>query len=249
MLEDQFSKTSDSFSQYKERVSKLSSEFEFGLFFFLVRKSILWVLFFFLVAFSVAYLYLRYTPQVFESKTVLQINNENEATKILNMQNMAGENPDDIAKSIELLRSTVFFKRALQTLPLRVTYFAEGTFRSNEHYKVNAYMADVPVIRSETIYGVPAYVYFNNEAGGTIHYNIGGKTKEYNFKTGELLSTPEMDVTITLNNYSEISNQEGAVKENKLYFIVNDFNALTNDYYPRLNVRLQNDAAKTVEIS
>ena len=213
MLEDQFSKTSDSFSQYKERVSKLSSEFEFGLFFFLVRKSIFWVLFFFLVSFSIAYLYLRYTPQVFESKTVLQINTENEASKILDVKNVY-ENQNDIAKSIELLRSKVFFKRALQILPLKVTYFAEGTFRSNEHYKVNAYSVDVPNVKSESIYGAMVYVYFDNETGGTIHYSAGGKNRETKFKTGELLSTPEMDIVVLINNYAEIVNQQGAVKEN-----------------------------------
>src|ERR1051325_1800659 len=190
MLEDQFSKTSDSFSQYKERVSKLSSEFEFGLFFFLVRKSVFWVLLFFAMALSVAFLYLRYTPQIFESRTTLQINTENEASKILNVQNMY-ENQDDIAKSIEILRSPVFFKRALETLPLRITYFAEGTFRSNEHYKVNAYTVEVPSVKSETIYGRPIYVYFDNENSGRIHYSINDKEKEYKFSAGQPFSTPE----------------------------------------------------------
>src|SRR5258708_5760270 len=101
MLADQFSTTSDNFSQYKDRVSKLSSDFEFGLFFFLLKKNFFWVLLFFAISVSAAYLYLRYTPAIFESKTILQINSENEASKILNVNSFETQN--DIAKSIELL--------------------------------------------------------------------------------------------------------------------------------------------------
>ncbi|MEX0636756.1 MAG: GNVR domain-containing protein, partial [Ferruginibacter sp.] len=247
MLADRFSNTSDSFSQYKERVSKLSSDFELGLFFFLLRKNIFWIFIFFLLAAGSAYSYLRYTPQVFESKTVLQVNSENEANKILNVANV-NENQNDIAKSIELLRSKVFFIRALSILPLRVTYFAEGTFRSNEHYLVNSYTADIE-IKSSTLYGTRIYVNFENENGGIIRYTTGEKSIEQQFKSGEKFSAPEMECTVTINNYSEIQNQEGAVKENKFYFVVNDFDALANEYYSRLNVRLLNDAAKTIEIS
>ena len=247
MLEDQFSKTSETFSQYKERVSRISSDFEFGLFFFLVRKSIVWVLLFFLLAFASAYLYLRYTPEVFESKTVLQINSENEANKILKVDNMY-ESQNATAKSIELLRSRVFFRRALSVLSLKVSYFAEGTFRSNEHYNISAYTADAEV-KSPSICGTKIYIDFDNETSGTIHYVSAGKSMEYKFKSGTPLSTPEMDVTLNIFNYSDIQEQQGAVKENKFYFVVNNMDMLANEYYPRLNVRALSDAAKTIEIS
>ncbi len=246
MLADQFSQKSDAFSEYKDRVAKLSSDFEIGLFFYLLKKSVAWIALFFVIAVSSAYLYLRYTPQVFESKTIMQISAENEATKILNVQN-AYENQNDIARSIELLRSKVFFRRALSTLPLKITYFAEGTFRSNEHYGVNAYTAETDV--QGNINGVKIYVHFENESGGTINYFVGKKINEFNFKTGEWLRTPEMNLKIKINNWSQIQEDQNAVKENKLFFIVNDFDNLANQYYSRLNVRLLNDAAKTIEIS
>ncbi|MEK6616309.1 MAG: GNVR domain-containing protein, partial [Bacteroidota bacterium] len=247
MLTNQYGKASDSISQYKDRVANLSNDFEFGLFLFLVRKSIFWMLLFFVLAMSCAYFYLRYTPQVFESKTVLQINSENEASKILNVENVY-ENQNGIAKSQELLRSKVFFRKILSTLPLKATYFAEGTFKSNEHYRVSAYSAEAEV-KSPSIYGTRIYMYFDSEASGAINYIVAGIPREYKFKSGELLNTPEMNVTINISNYPEILNQQGAVKENKFYFIVNDMDILANDYYPLLNVRPLNDAARTIEIS
>lgn len=247
MLESQIGKSSETISEYKNRIANLSSNFELGLFLFLFRKSIFWIALFFLVAFASAYVYLRYTPQVFESKTVLQINNENEASKILDVNNPM-EQQNDIAKSIELLRSKVFLKRVLSTLPLRVTYFAEGTFRTNEHYNVSAYKADAEV-KVPSLYGERIYVSFDSEAGGEIKYNAGANTRSYKFVSGTWLSTPEMDVKITPINYAEIENQQNVVKENKFYFSINDIERLAEHYYPRLNVRLLSDAAKTIEIS
>src|ERR1035441_618998 len=192
MLTDQLGNSSDTISQYKDRVATLSSNFELGLFFFLLRKSLIWIILFFLIAFSCAYFYLRYTPQVFQSKTVLQVNSENEASKVLNVQNVY-ENQDDIAKSIELLRSKVFFTKTLSSLPLKVTYFVEGTFRNNEHYKVSAYNVDADVM-SPTAYGIRINIFLKNELEGEINYALAGRNHSYKFRSGEWLKTPEANL-------------------------------------------------------
>ncbi len=246
MLEDQYSNTSDSFSQYKERVSNLSQEFELGLFIYLVKKSIFWIMLFFAAIFTIAFLFLRYTPEVFSSRTILQINNDNKASKILNVENLS-ESQDDIAKSIELLRAKVFFKRVLSALPLKVSYFAEGTFRENERYRTNMYEADVTA-KSESIYGAKIYIQFKDENSGVINYELAGASHTYDFISGEQKSTPELDFRIKPLNFPEILNQQKAVKGNQSYFVVNNFSQLTDEYYSRSSVKLLNDAAKTIEI-
>ncbi|MBI4932041.1 MAG: polysaccharide biosynthesis tyrosine autokinase [Bacteroidetes bacterium] len=248
MLADQFSKSSDSFSQYKERVSSLSSDFELGLFFFLIRKNLFWIFLFFTISFACAYLYLRYTPQVFQSKTILQINSENEASKILNVQNINEEGQNGIAKSLEFLRSKVFFVRALSSLPLKTTYFAEGTFRKNEHYNNSSYSAEA-TIKHNVIYGQRVYIHFDNKNNGEINYNTEGKDHSYKFLVGNWLSTPEMDIKIIVSDFSQIESQQSAVKENTLYFVINNFDMLADEYFSRLNVRVISEAAKTIEIS
>ncbi len=247
MLADKFSSKSDAFSQYKQRVSNLSSEFEIGLFFFLLRKQLWLIFFFFLIALSIAFLYLRYTPQVFQAKSIVQVNNENQASRILNVESI-NEGSNDIAKSIELLRSKVFFRRVLSTLPLHVTYFAEGTFRANEHYKLNSFTVEATE-KSAAILGVKIYIHFDNAQAGEIRYKMGGEQKSYKFIPDQTLSTPELDAKITIINYADILNQQNLVKENSLYFVINDMDALTHQYFPNLTVRLLNDAAKTIEIS
>ena len=43
MLKENISNTNDSFERYKERLSNFSGEFELGLFLFIARKSIIWI--------------------------------------------------------------------------------------------------------------------------------------------------------------------------------------------------------------
>ncbi|MEM9024556.1 MAG: hypothetical protein AAGB22_12490, partial [Bacteroidota bacterium] len=58
-------------------IAKFTNEFDLGLLLYLSRKSLIWVLLFFVLSFMTAFLYLRYTQQVFEASSVLQIRSSN----------------------------------------------------------------------------------------------------------------------------------------------------------------------------
>src|SRR4051812_27729752 len=122
MLKENISNTNDSFERYKERLSNFSGEFELGLFLFIARKNFIWIILLFGIAFCSAYLYLRYTPPVFEASTILQIQTSNTAKQVLNVEALT-ETENGLAEEVELLRSKVFFKRALSNLPLQVSYY------------------------------------------------------------------------------------------------------------------------------
>jgi hypothetical protein len=55
MLQEDISKTTENFERYKERISNFSGEFELGLFLFIARKSILWIILFFALALAGSY--------------------------------------------------------------------------------------------------------------------------------------------------------------------------------------------------
>ncbi|HXC06249.1 MAG TPA: hypothetical protein VNZ86_15935, partial [Bacteroidia bacterium] len=86
LQEDSSSASSASFDSYRERLTNFSNEFEPGLFMSIAGKSILWVFVFFAIALSSAFLYLRYTPKVYESSTILQINSSNTANKVFDVK-------------------------------------------------------------------------------------------------------------------------------------------------------------------
>ena len=77
-----------------------------------------WILLVFIIAIGSAYTYIYYTQPLYQSKSIIQIINENQANRILNVGDIYED--ADISKDIELLRSPEFFKRVVSELPLEV---------------------------------------------------------------------------------------------------------------------------------
>ena len=109
---------------YSDPTRSIQNEFEVGLFFHLLRKSLWWVLFFFLIAISLSLLYLRYTPPMYTSSSVIQIKNSNNASRVLKMDELYDNN--GISSDLEILRSKEFIKKVIGTLPFEISYFNEG---------------------------------------------------------------------------------------------------------------------------
>ena len=129
MIQEDLSKKHDSLERYKDRITNFSGEFDLGLFLFIARKSLIWIICFFAITFSAAKIYLRYTTPVYESSSTIQVQTSNQANKLLNVENVYGSE-NVLAEAVELLRSKVFLKRVLSKLPLGISYFEEGTFKT-----------------------------------------------------------------------------------------------------------------------
>jgi tyrosine-protein kinase Etk/Wzc len=247
LQEDLSSVKSDNFERYKERLTNFSNEFEPALFVSLAGKSILWVILFFSISLSISFLYLRYTPRVFEASTIIQINSSNNANKVLDVKSLETETlADPLAGDIELLRSKVFLKRVLSTLPLEVTYFDEGTFRTEEHYRESHYVVEKK-LKTGDIRGVRILISRKSPSSGEISYVVAGKKYVRIFHDGEWITDlPQADLKITIldNNWQGTS----TVKKNQSYFVINDLDVLASAYHNRLSVSILNDAAKTVHI-
>lgn len=251
MLQDQTTASKDTLDRYRERLANFSNEFELGLFLFIMRRSIWWCLLFFAIAGAGAFLYLRYTQTIYESSTVLQVNTSNNANKVLNVQNIyeLDDQQNELASAVELLRSQVFLKRVLQKLPLEVSYFAEGTFKINEHYKNSPY-AVTEVVKSPEIYDRRIDIRFDDDGTqGELSYKNGSQSVAQRFKLGQAVDMPFASFVVTGDIPGIKRMLSGDGRNTNYYFVVNDIESLTESYFPRLNVQLINDAAKTVRIS
>jgi capsular exopolysaccharide synthesis family protein len=244
---DDISKTNDNFERYRERISNFSGEFELGLFLFIAKRTIVWLLLFFITAFTFTFLYLRYTPPIFESSSIIQIKTQNQAKQILDVGSV-NETDKSLAEAVEVLRSRVFLKRVLSKLPLKIGYFAEGTFKESELYQGAPFNVDVTNIAKEA-YGTKIYIDFENETTGKISYALDGKIFESDYINDKWLSMPHFQLRINVLNYIDIQNQQNAVKKNSFYFVINDSNAILNELFGKLQVQLINEDAKTVKVS
>lgn len=245
MLADDLSNKNENFERYKERLTNFSQEFELGLFLFITRKNIFWVFLFVSIALAGAFVYIRYTPPVYESNTIIQIKQENNMSKVLELDKL--QEMQDISGEIELLRSKVILRKVLAKLPLQVAYYNQGTVLQYELYKSSPYQVEI-ISFDSTFINIPVFIEFENDKKFTLEYKFLGKEYSVNGETGKSLFAEHFNVIITVTDFNSIAQQQNAVKQNAQFFKFNNIENLTNQYVRNLEVKLLNSAAKTVQI-
>ena len=233
---------------YRERVSKFSSELDLGLVFYIFKKSLWIVVLLFIIALTSAFLYLRYSQPVYQSSAVIQINDNTEASKVLQI-GTSESGTNKIAEAIEQIRSKIFLKRVVEKSDVQVSYFNEGTFKSNELYKSSPYLIKFNIKKS-SIYGSKIYIKFATINSGTLNFAAEGRSYVIPFSTNNVVNSAFFDLYVSLNTGLDKSQVQNTLTENnKAYFIINDVNAVTTELQTKLGLKSLNDAAKTILVT
>ena len=240
MLDPQVETTNN---QLKDITERLNTNIDIGVIAFLFVKSRIYIVLFILISFSLAFLYLRYSQPIYESKAVLQINDA-QNSDILKLNNFENNNKQ-IAEAIEQIKSRVFLKRVVEKLDISVNYFSEGTFKSNELYHKSPYLIKINP-KEGIIYDQKIYVELNgNQTGGVLVFG----SKSIKFKVNEWLKTKEFDINVFINPKLDKPVIQAIVSGNKsLYFTISEINSVTSILQSKLDVRMINDLAKTILI-
>lgn len=189
-------------------------------------------------------LYIRYTPPKYQSSLLLQIGNTNTANKILDVENIYES--EDISAEIEVLQSTYLMKRALAPLPLHVSIYNEGQFLAQDLYGKEPFLIEV-VDSSSAMQDIPIYIDFPNREKVSVYAPSIGWDKEFNIADEIRIKT--LSFKIHAIRWSLIEEMKSQVKENKIYFVVNNFDNYVNRLSGQLSVTLENSRANTVSIS
>lgn len=104
-------------------------------FLILIKKNIIWVLLFFIIALLTVFIYIRYTNVKYQSYAELKLNKRNEAS-VFGFNPLAEEssNLNTLSGEVELIRSKLFLKQVIKKLPLDVSYEVIGRFKNEERY-------------------------------------------------------------------------------------------------------------------
>lgn len=229
-------------NQIKDISERLNNGFDIGVIAYLFNKSRFYILTFFILAFLGAFLYLRYSQFIYESKAILQVNDASKAENILKLNNI--EAVDNVlAEAIEQIHSKVFLRRVVEKLDIIVNYYSEGTFRNNELYNYSPFFIKInnkiPVNTGQKI-----YVELNeNLTGGVL--KIGSSVKKFEINTW--LKLNEFDINVYLNPKTNPSSIKNIIKDNKaFYFTIANIDAVTSELQSKLEVKLLNESAKTI---
>lgn len=230
------------FSQYQNRLTNFSNEFDLGLFLYITKKSLYWLLAILMMSALGAFLYLRYTPYTYEAKTILQLSEDDNAGKLLQVTSIAQEN-NDVESKQEQLRSKFLISRTIQQLPLRVSYYAKGEVLSSEQYVNSPYKVELIDIHNSIVQDQPVFIKFSDP--NTFSINLGGKYYQ-NLRVNQEMDLPEFAFKVFVDKWEELKQYQD---EYEIYFQINSLSVLTNRFSSVLGVRILNETAKTIEIS
>ncbi len=225
----------------KEKIPTLNQDFDIDTFLTVLKKNVLWVIIFFVLAIVCGYLYYRYTQPTYSSSSVIQVKKENKTKEILGISSEI-----KIAPTIEIMRSEEFLITVVQNLPLGISFFTEGTFLENESYGVQPFNVEYK-ITNQNIYDTPIY------------YELAGDQKSYDITIGEegsvhniLFDTPKNlpeGIELTLSAPENTESVEKTSIKDKHYFTINSERQIMREISKGLNISPLSEVAGTIEIT
>ncbi|NNC95605.1 MAG: polysaccharide biosynthesis tyrosine autokinase [Chitinophagales bacterium] len=227
----------------QESVRTLIDDFNPGLFVHIIQKSLKWVLFFLILSTTLSYIYLRYTPRIFQSVSTLMLKTQ-ETSQVLGISDLMRDDESEINREIQLLKSRLILDRALATLPLDVSYFRQGRSRffNTELYQTSPFQVNGKLL-DPRFEGVPVYIEILDKYNYKIKYSFDDLLVEDVRTFGETLESQFFKISIQHDPKFRID------KDKAVYFFkFNDRNKLIGEYTSRVEVLPLIQNTKTVQI-
>jgi len=233
------------------KIALLNEEFDLSLFILISQKRWKLLASIFIILIAGAIVYLRYAQRIYEENCVIQVGSQNTANKVLNTNtNIYAPAGDEVAESVELMRSRIFLEKVFTLLPVSISYYTEGTFKKNEKYLTSPYMAEVDSVAQIKLVNVPIYIDFTSLEGGKLSFTLKhGSKKSYLFSCRQWCETPYGKIKINVIIPSEVASSIKNLKKDADFFQINDYIDLANYYSKKITVKILNSDAKTIEIS
>lgn len=208
-----------------------------------LKKSLVWIVAILLATNTIAYLYVRYTKPLYESKSDLKLDVKSEAS-LLGLNNFnETQNFNNLSGEIELIKSKLFYTKVINVLDLKNTYFAEGKVNDEERYKNSPFIV-YDSLKTSIFYNKPVHVDILDNKKFRLSYNLGNEEVSGVYGFGEKIETENFIFKIYLtNHYSPPSGNAN------YYFIINSESALVNYLEQNLTVEPLNFNANTIRIS
>lgn len=204
----------------------------------LLRKNWLWLLLIVIGTNVAAYLYLRYTKNVYEAASEVKLDIKQDATEfgIKNLQE--SQNLNIISGEIEQMTSRLFYNRLVDSIDLWVSYHSVGQVLNSEMYHISPFV----VKYSSSLHpylNVP--IYFNFTGPEEYKLTIGEQT--IMGKVGMPLTMNGLELTIAKTFYYSLYH------EDDYFFILHSRESLLNYLDAYTTVEPLNYEAHTLRVS
>ncbi|MDX1651080.1 MAG: polysaccharide biosynthesis tyrosine autokinase [Brumimicrobium sp.] len=221
----------------------VNTNFDLDILKIVFKRTWYWIILIAVLVLSAAFLYLRYTKPVYESKMLIQISREDQGADVLDFKSLDEEG--SISREIELLRSELLFEKALSQLDLQVSHFAQGDVLTEKRYKQSTFNVTEILVKDSSLFNKSVYVYPKGSLV-EVKVNHNNKTHSWEIAPGKRLVNPFFEVVIEVREWGHFVKDS---ETNVLYFQMNDIHSLTEKYLGGLEIKPVDVQAKTIEIS
>lgn len=190
----------------------------------LVIRNIHWIVLFALIAFSLAYLKLRYEDEVFEAKGSIKIDTENNnLLKDVAILKEFGSPKDKILTETYIIKSKLLILKAIEKLPIGVSYFSSGRVVNKEIYTSSPFV--VAPLNPDSVQFDKSYsLYIESDNDFTIGWEDElGKTSSVKARFGDTIEFDKNKVCVYFNHANFLVFKQNT---NKFNFVFNSKNSL-----------------------
>jgi capsular exopolysaccharide synthesis family protein len=218
-----------------------SENIDFNKFRIIIRNNLVWIVLTFILTNAVAFLFVRYTKDLYESASEIKLDVKQDATELGIREFTQDKNINLISGEIETIQSKLFLNNVIDSLNLNISYFSIGQLLNYELYKSSPFAVTVIKI-NRALYDIPFYVEKISESQfelraeeGVGNVMTGTFNKPVSIRGGELIISlePGQDFQNGID-YSFVCNSRDALLE---YLLTN------------LTVEPLNLNAKTIKVS
>ncbi|HCM78001.1 MAG TPA: hypothetical protein DIS90_16575, partial [Cytophagales bacterium] len=206
-----------------------------------LKKNLIWIIGFFVIINSAAYLTIRWTKDVFESESELKLDIKQDATELGIKTLVEDQNLNIISGEIEQIKSKVFLNRVIDSLDINIGYFSIGKVLVDEKYKYSPIQVVAEAFPVH-IHDIPIYINFN---AGSDNFEIKLGEEGEPQKSG-------FGKPIVLDGFKFIVNKSRSFDPSATddyYFIVHSRESLLNYLTENITVEPLNFNANTIKIS
>lgn len=205
-----------------------------------LRRYWYWLLIAVFVTMTFGFIYLRYTKRVYQSSAIIQIQDENQGSEILDLGDTKAKRT--LSTNVEFLKSPMLFAKALEKLPLGMTFYNKGSILSSQLYNGQKKYDSLSIF-NPSIFGTTINLRAE-EKGYEIVYTCNGKDYKFPVVFNKKIVTPHF--SMVLRNHDDLLS---VLKSNSVYFVINDINRLTSEMISSVTITPLNQEAQTIEIS
>jgi capsular exopolysaccharide synthesis family protein len=230
--------------QLDDDQDNILSNLDFIRFLTVAQKNFHWIIFIFVLGVFFSFLFLRYTKPIFQSKSLVKYDVK-QVSPLFSSEQMQADNYSYLLGEIELIKSKIIYEKAVNLLPLDVSYFAYGRINNMERYLSSPFLIKYYELTSPDFYDKPMDVSLIDQNNFVLSFDAKGNKYTETHRFGDIVQTPYFKIIIGKSGKSIDEDEVGKI----FYFTINSKESQQRYIASKLEVKVTNSEAKTLEIA